>query len=100
MSVGARWNLGHAYEGPGAGARAQGKHQQAVVLLRKCADTFTELGGRFYAAHGMAEMGRSVFALGNDAEAERTWRESLRIATEIHGISVALYALKIGRAHG
>jgi tetratricopeptide (TPR) repeat protein len=93
MSVGARWNLGHAYEGLGAVARAQGKHQQAVVLFRKCVDTFIELGRRFYAAHGLAEMGRSVFALGNDTEAERTWRESLRLATEIHGIPVALYAL-------
>lgn len=93
MSVGARWNLGHAYEGLGAVARAQGHHQQAVDMFRKCVDTFTELGGRFHAAHGLAEMGRSLFALGNDGEAERAWHESLRIAAEIHGIPVALYAL-------
>ena len=44
-------------------------------------------------ARVLAEMGRSIFALGNDAEAERVWRESLRIATEIHGTPVALEAL-------
>ena len=93
ISVGSRWNLGHAYEGLGAIERAQGKHQQAVEMFRKCVDTFTELGGRFYAAHGLAEMGRSLFALGDEAEAERVWHASLRIATEIHGIPVALYAL-------
>jgi tetratricopeptide (TPR) repeat protein len=93
ISVGARWNLGHAYEGLGAVARAQGEQLQAVDMFRKCVDTFTELGGRFYAAHGLAEMGRSLFALGNETEAERAWHQSLRIASEIHGIPVALYAL-------
>ena len=62
-------------------------------MFRKGVDTFTELGGRFYAAQGLAEMGRSVFALGNDTEAERVWRESLRIATETRGTPVALEAL-------
>jgi len=38
-------------------------------------------------------MGRSVFALGNDTEAERVWRESLRIATETRGTPVALAAI-------
>ena len=38
-------------------------------------------------------MGRSIFALGNDAEAERIWRESLRIAVETRGTSIALEAL-------
>ena len=93
VSVGARWNLGHAYQGLGAVAQAQGEHQRAVDMFRKGVDTFTELGGRFYAAQGLAEMGRSVFALGNDAEAERVWHESLRIAIEIHGTPVALEAL-------
>src|SRR5262249_12627110 len=64
-----------------------------VDMFRKCVDTFTELGGRFYAAYGLAEMGRSLFALGNDTEAEHVWHESLRISAEIHGIPVALYAL-------
>jgi predicted ATPase/transcriptional regulator with XRE-family HTH domain len=93
ISVGARWNLGHAYEGLGAVAQAQGDHQRAVEMFCKGVDTFIELGGRFYAAQGLAEMGRSVFALGNDAEAGCVWRESLRIATEIHGTPVALEAL-------
>jgi len=93
LSVGVRWNLGHAYQGLGAVVQAQGEHQRAVDMFRKGVDTFTELGGRFYAAQGLAEMGRSVFALGNDAEAERVWRDSLRIAIEIHGTPVALEAL-------
>jgi tetratricopeptide (TPR) repeat protein len=93
MSVGAHWNLGHAYEGLGAVARAQGEHHRAVEMFGKCVDAFTELGGRFYAAQGLAEMGISLFMLGNDIEAERVWREALRIAIEIHGIPVALNAL-------
>jgi hypothetical protein len=36
---------------------------------------------------------RSIVALGNEAEAGRVWRESLRIAAETHGIPVALEAL-------
>ncbi len=93
LSVGARWNLGHAYQGLGAVAQAQGEHQRAVDMFHKGVDTFTELGGRFYAAQGLAEMGRSLFALGSDAEAGRVWRESLRIAIEIHGMPVAVEAL-------
>lgn len=38
-------------------------------------------------------MGRSVFALGNDAKARRLWRESLRIAIETSGMFIALEAL-------
>jgi hypothetical protein len=62
-------------------------------MFRKSLDTFTELGGSWFVACVLAEMGRSVFALGNEAEAKRVWQESLRIATEIHGPSVALEAL-------
>ena len=62
-------------------------------MFRKSLDTFTELGGRRDVARVLAEMSRSVFALGNDAEAGRVWRESLRIATETRGTPVALEAL-------
>jgi len=41
----------------------------------------------------LAEMSRSVFALGDEAEAERGWRESLRIANETGGAWVALEVL-------
>lgn len=92
-AVGARWNLGHAFQGLGAVAQAQGEHRRAADLFLKAVDTFTELGGLFYIGQGLAQMGRSLFALGNDAEAERSWRESLRIATEIRGVPVALEAL-------
>jgi len=93
LSAGDRWGLGSAYRGLGVVAQAQGEHIQAVDMFRKSLDTFTELGGSWWVARVLAEMGRSVFALGNDAEAERVWRESLRIAIETHGTPVALEAL-------
>jgi predicted ATPase/transcriptional regulator with XRE-family HTH domain len=92
-SVGARWNLGHAFQGLGAVAQAQGEHRRAADLFLKAVDTFTELGGLFYIGQSLAQMGRSLFALGNDVEAERIWRESLRIAAEIRGVPVVLEAL-------
>ncbi len=92
-SVGARWNLGHAFQGLGAVAQAQGEHRRAANWILKAIDTFTELGGLFYIGQSLAQMGRSLFALGNDVEAERIWRESLRIAAEIHGVPVVLEAL-------
>jgi predicted ATPase/DNA-binding XRE family transcriptional regulator len=92
-SVGARWNLGHALQGLGAVAQAQGEHRRGADLFLKAVDTFTELGGLFYVGQSLAQMGRSLFALGNDVEAERIWRESLRIAAEIRGVPVLLEAL-------
>ena len=93
ISVGARWNLGHAYQGLGAVAQAQGEHRQAADLLIKAVDTFTELGVLFYIGQSLAQMGQSLFALGNNVEAELIWRESLRIAAEIRGVPVVLEAL-------
>jgi hypothetical protein len=62
-------------------------------LFLKAVDTFMELGGLFYMGQSLAQMGRSLFALGNDIEAEHIWRESLRIAAEIRGMPVVLEAL-------
>jgi tetratricopeptide (TPR) repeat protein len=93
ISVGARWNLGHAFQGLGAVAQAQGEHRRAADLFLKAVDTFTELGGLFYIAQSLAQMGQSLFALGNDAEAERIWRESIHIAGKIRGMPVMLEAL-------
>ncbi len=53
-------------------------------MFRKNLDTFTELGGSWWVARVLAEMGGSILALGNEAEAGRVWREALRIATDIH----------------
>jgi predicted ATPase/DNA-binding XRE family transcriptional regulator len=92
-SIGFGWGLGTAYRGLGIVAQAQGKHQQAVDMFRKSLDTFTDLGGSWWVARVLAEMSRSLFALENDAEAERGLRESLRIANDIHGTPVALEAL-------
>jgi len=93
ISVGDRWGLGFAYRGLGIVAQVQGEHHQAVDMFRKSLDTLTELGARQDVARMLAEMSRSVFALGNDAEAERVWRESLRIAIETGGTFVALEAI-------
>jgi len=93
MSVGDRWGLGFAYRGLGLVEQAQGEHQQALNMFRKSLDTLTELGARQDVARVLAEMSRSVFALGNDADAGRIWRESLRIAIETSGTFIALEAL-------
>ncbi|MFN8475570.1 MAG: tetratricopeptide repeat protein [Anaerolineae bacterium] len=93
LSVGDRWGSGAAYRGLGVVAQARGQHQHAVAMFRKSLDTFIELGGGWWVARVLAEMGRSVFALGNEAKAESIWHESLRIATETHGTPVMLEAL-------
>jgi tetratricopeptide (TPR) repeat protein len=92
-SIGFGWGLGTAYRGLGIVAEAQGEHNQAVDMFRKSLHTFTELGGSWWVARVLAEMGRSILALGNEAEAGRVWHESLRIATDIQGTPVALEAL-------
>jgi len=92
-SVGARWNLGHAFQGLGAVAQAEGDYRRAADLFLKAVNTFTELGGLFYIGQSLAQMGQSLFALENEVEAEHVWREALRIATEIHGVPVMLETL-------
>jgi tetratricopeptide (TPR) repeat protein len=93
ISVGDRWGLGFAYRGLGLIAQTQSEHLQAVDLFRKSLDTLTELGARQDVARVLAEMSRSIFALGNDAEAGRVWCQSLRLAIETRGTFVTLEAL-------
>jgi hypothetical protein len=62
-------------------------------MFRKSLDTFTELGARHEIARILAEMSWSTYELGNDAEAERKWRESARIATGTQGTFIVLEAL-------
>jgi predicted ATPase/DNA-binding XRE family transcriptional regulator len=92
-SIGFGWGMGTAYRGLGIVAQEQGEHQQAVDMFHKSLDTFTELGGSWWVGRVLADISWSILALGNDIEAERIWRESLRIATDIHGTPVALEAL-------
>ncbi len=92
-SIGDRWNLGFAYRGLGLIAQAQGEHLQAVDIFRKSLDAFTEVGARQDAARVLVESSYSNFALGNDAEAERGWREVLHITMETQGTFVALESL-------
>jgi predicted ATPase/DNA-binding XRE family transcriptional regulator len=93
LSVGDRWGLAFAYRGLGLIAQVKGEHILAVDIFHKSLDMLTKLGARSDVARLLAEMSRSVFALGDEAEAERGWRESLRIANETRGAWVALEAL-------
>jgi tetratricopeptide (TPR) repeat protein len=91
--IGDRWNLGFAHRGLGLIAQAEGEHVQAVRMFRKSLDTLSEVGARQDEARVLVETGHSILALGNDAEAERAWREALHIAMETQGTFVALEAL-------
>ncbi len=91
--MGDRWGLGFAYRGLAIISQAQGDHLQAVDKFRESLDILRQLGARQDVARVLAEMGRSVFALGNDAEAKLIWRDSLRIAIETRGTFIALEAL-------
>jgi tetratricopeptide (TPR) repeat protein len=92
-SIGDRWNLGFAYRGLGLIAQAQGQHLQATDLFRKSLDMFTEIGARQDSARVLVEMSSSIFAQGNDAEAEHGLREALHLTRETQGTFVALDAL-------
>jgi predicted ATPase len=92
-SIGDRWGLGNAHRGLGLVGQAQGKHNQAMDSFRKSLQIFTELGAHWEAARLLSGMGHSIFALGDDAEAERVWCESLRLALETHGLPIALESI-------
>ena len=62
-------------------------------MFRKGLDTFTELGGSWWLARVLAEMGRSMLAPGNETEAGRVWHQSLRIAIDTGENPVALEVL-------
>jgi len=92
-SVEDRWGLGFSYRGLALISQAQGDHPLAVEMFRKSLDTLTQLGARQSAARVLAEMSRSIFALGDEAEAERGWREATRVALETKGKYIILEAL-------
>ena len=93
ISIGDRWNLGFAYRGLGLIAQAQGEHLRAVGRFRQSLDLFIEIGARQDSARVLVEMSSSIFEQGNDVEAERGWREALRVTMETQGTFVALEAL-------
>jgi tetratricopeptide (TPR) repeat protein len=92
-SIGDRWGLGFAYRGLGSVEQRRGDHLRAVEMFHKGLDTLDDLGARQDVARVLAEMGRSIYAMGDDVEAGRTWREALRIAFELGEMFVALEAL-------
>ena len=92
-SVGDRWGLGISYRGLGLVAQAQGDHSFAMDSLQKSRQIFTEFGSRWDVARVLSEIAQSHFTLGNDAEAEQLWRESLMFARESQGILTTMDAL-------
>ena len=92
-SIGDRYALGFVYRGLGIIAEVQDDHSLALEEFHKSLDTLTELGARQDVARILAEMSRSIFAQGNDAEAMRNWRELLRIAIDTKGTFIALELL-------
>ena len=92
-AVGDRWGLGISYRGLGLVAQAQGDHTLAMESLHRSLQIFTEFGSRWDVARVLSEIAQSNFVGGNDAEAERFWRESLRIAMETRGILTTMDAL-------
>lgn len=92
-SIGDRWILGFAYRGLGRIAQAQGNHAQAVEMFRKCLAMFAEVGTRQDETRILSEMCHSLLALGNDTEAERGWREVLRVTAETQSTFAALDAI-------
>jgi tetratricopeptide (TPR) repeat protein len=92
-SVGDRWGLGISYRGLGLVAQAQGDHALAMESLHTSLQIFNEFGSRWDVARVLSEIAQSNFALGNDAEAERFWRESLRMSTETQGILTTMDTL-------
>ena len=93
ISVGDRWGLGLGYQRLGRVAQAQDLHNYAIDMFTKGFEIFTELGARRDVARVLAEMGRSLFALGNDTEARQVWLKAIQIASETQGAHVALEAL-------
>ena len=92
-SIGDRWILGFAYRGLGRIAQAEGDHTQAVEMFRKCLAMFAEIGTRQDETRILSEMCHSLLELGDDAEAERGWREALRLTAETRSMFAALDAL-------
>ncbi|MFN8486216.1 MAG: tetratricopeptide repeat protein [Caldilineaceae bacterium] len=93
VAVADRWGTSYAYRGLGLIAQTLGEHQQAVALFRQSLTMLTELGARQDMARLLAELSRSLFALGDDAAAERGWREALCMASATGGTFILLEAL-------
>ena len=88
-----REGLGISYRGLGLVAQAQGDHQLAIESLHQSLKVFTEFGSQWDVARVLSELGQSTFALGNEAEAEQFWRESLRLSMGSQGILTTMDAL-------
>ncbi|HJR79797.1 MAG TPA: tetratricopeptide repeat protein, partial [Anaerolineales bacterium] len=92
-AVGDRWGLGISYRGLGLVAQALGDHKLAIESLHKSLKIFTEFGSQWDVARVLSELGQSMFDLGNEAEAEHFWRESLRLSMGSQGILTTMDAL-------
>ena len=80
VSVSDHGRLGFAYRGLGLIALVQGEHIQAGNKFCHSQKMFAEIGAPPDVASPLAEMSHSPFALGDNAEDERGWRETLHMA--------------------
>jgi len=85
--------LGTAYRGLALVEQEQGRHDEAIEAFQKSRSILNDLGARWDEARVFADMGRSIFALGNLADAENTWRTSIEIASEVKGTSLILESI-------
>ncbi len=92
-SIGDRYLLGYAYRGLGIVAQVKGDHAQALEEFQKSLAVLTELGARQDMARILAEMSRSIFAVGDYEGAKRNWQEALRLAIETKGAFIVLESL-------
>lgn len=92
-AIGDHWGLGISHRGVGLVAQARGNHSLAIDSLNESLRIFTEFGSYWDIARVLAELAKSKFAVGADAEAENLWRRCLWLSRESQGILTTIDAL-------
>jgi len=92
-AIGDRWGLGISHRGLGLVAQAQGNHFLAIDSFNKSLEIFIEFGSTWDIARVLCELAQSMYAIGDDAEAEDLWRRSLRLSRQSQGILTTMDVL-------
>jgi tetratricopeptide (TPR) repeat protein len=71
--------LAHAFKQSGELHAFRGRHDEALADFGRARDLFAEVGSATSLAHAIMRIGRLVARRGDTAEAERLFRESIRI---------------------
>jgi class 3 adenylate cyclase/tetratricopeptide (TPR) repeat protein len=71
--------LAHAFKQSGELHAFRGRHEEALADFGRARDLFAEVGSATSLAHSILRIGRLVARRGDTAEAERLFRESIRI---------------------